>query len=580
MSMEMKLLQTLAKQFKAGELIVAVEKQVQNSDDRRAQFKALFEAYLEAHWDKEMKPVADFVSFYYGYGAYEKDGSKDAVAADLIGAVCDSLRGKTFGSSALVSGEWIEAIKDVAARDAVDTLKSLDEAGLIDRSDLSPTGPLRELWAAAVLNTSERCGQYLLRSTDFANLGGFPIPERDVWPESMRMARDIAASVPEADLDAYLKTLYAKGAWSTGEELYSKAVFMICAALERCDAIEGMRSSHAYIDLLSALVNHTALRSHPELRDAEVADVLLRIMENHGRLQTREAFTYALYLTEGEDGTRLSPARLNTLLQQGLPLQCEQWSRSGDDEMEHLLTEAGECYIEVIDAYVPDKVEFMRDFGDKFAYAHTKRSLNNNSTDIEKTVQGPESAALMKLVELGYPFGPLQLNKGRCTGEYALYQRVLDGTAIDAFIVGHLAGQLGPEHNFKGVGPMHLAVGVGSIPSVRALARAGFSIDEVCGRARDDYNMTRCREREGFTPVLMAIKAGNIDMLRALVDLGADVGAKAPTGATAMQLAKNDTMKTLLRSARTGNALAKAVDDLPAGAAAPIEKPKQQGFVL
>jgi hypothetical protein len=574
MSPEQKLLKSLMKEFAINELVTAVEKQATDSAGRRLQFKALFASYLDAYWDKEMVPVAGFIKHYY-------DSSSDAKllkteeAADLVGAVCDVLRGQSMAKGALAASEWVDALKLVAARDAVDTLKTLDEAGLIDWSDLQSDGPVRELWASAVLNTAERCGRYLMGKASIADLGGFPIPGRDIWPESLQMARDIVANIPEADLEKYLVELYDVGSWSSKDQLWNKSVGPLCAALERCDAIAEKRALPIFKEVLDAVVHHTALKPHPELRGFDVADILLRLMESNGRLSGNEALVFAEHIvTYGGDDGALSPSRLAKLLERGLPVQGVIERRRGEIDALHLMTHARERHIDVISPHVRDKEQFMREFGSEFMSAHSLSSPNRNTTDIEKAVQGSDNAALQKMVSLGYPIGPIELNQGYLKEPYPLYKRAHYGAAVDAFIVGHLMGQLGAEHAYHGVGPLHLAVAMGHVPSARALVSAGFSLEEPCGRSSDGSE-TRCYNTAGMTPLLMAIKSAVGAWGGAVMFWGGVGRVPPPPGAWPWPVPTRDAVKQLIRAARTSSTLGKAVDNGPSAAEPGSTKSRQ-----
>ena len=59
--------------------------------------------------------------------------------------------------------------------------------------------------------------------------------------------------------------------------------------------------------------------------------------------------------------------------------------------------------------------------------------------------------------------------------------------------------------------------------------------------------------RKHMTPLIMALKLEpeeGAPLVAALIDAGADVSVKAPTGASAMQLGKTPEIKALLRSGR------------------------------
>ncbi len=88
-----------------------------------------------------------------------------------------------------------------------------------------------------------------------------------------------------------------------------------------------------------------------------------------------------------------------------------------------------------------------------------------------------------------------------------------------------------------GVGPLHVAADANDAAAIRALVELGYDIDE---------HSTHCD-----TPLIIAAKSASRFAFEELLQLGADTGIKARTGASLMQLVRDDELKRLVKSART-----------------------------
>ena len=75
----------------------------------------------------------------------------------------------------------------------------------------------------------------------------------------------------------------------------------------------------------------------------------------------------------------------------------------------------------------------------------------------------------------------------------------------------------------------------GNLDMVRTLVARGANLDARTGRG-DDW-AAAARRSSGLTPFLTAAQAGNVEMLRALLGLGADPAARSDEGAGGVLLA-------------------------------------------
>jgi hypothetical protein len=144
------------------------------------------------------------------------------------------------------------------------------------------------------------------------------------------------------------------------------------------------------------------------------------------------------------------------------------------------------------------------------------------------------------------------------------------------FTALHALGAYPHSLHYEGYSALHLAAANNDVKAIRALAAQGYDLDEPVDKGAEP--MSRVRQ-DGNTPLVLAIYAKHREAIEVLIELGADVGVKANTGATLMQLVKDDETKRLIRSARTGASIAKAMksDVAGPGAGAPV---RHEGVVL
>lgn len=112
------------------------------------------------------------------------------------------------------------------------------------------------------------------------------------------------------------------------------------------------------------------------------------------------------------------------------------------------------------------------------------------------------------------------------------------------FTTLHALGVYPKDLQSRGIGPLVFAAHHDDEPAIRALAALGYDLDDPQSRER---------------PIAVAVKQKSLGALRALIELGADVGVKASSGASLLQLAKDDELKRMLRAARTGASVERAM---------------------
>ena len=107
--------------------------------------------------------------------------------------------------------------------------------------------------------------------------------------------------------------------------------------------------------------------------------------------------------------------------------------------------------------------------------------------------------------------------------------------------------------------PLHFAAFHDDVDAIRALVEAGYEIDNLSDAERVTQLDGSKPSDKLCTPLVIAAKHGKRRAFEALLELGADTGMKAGTGATLMQLLRDDEMKRMLKSARTSSTVRRAM---------------------
>jgi hypothetical protein len=531
------------------------------------------------------------IDYVFNIDASERQKLRLEWQSQVIDTIVSECKMNPLAPDEEVDADLRTAIERIVAADAIESFMALDQVGLIDRSAAYTimkmrSSPLMRYFSEAVAKGANRCVNYLLATSARELVPSFPQEER-TWSGNLEMARDIAFAIPDEDVARNVEVLADMQAPENGRrhEVHSKAECVTIALLERqVEATDGALTP-AGKRLLAAAVERS-INGMGNGMDKKAERALLGILFGVKQLHARESLLVArrVLRAENEGTAELSPDFLRSLLDAGLPVQSEPgWLHGG--KVAHLIDSASARQMDVLAERVTDKTGFMREFGVDVALAHSGKPDHSAGN-----LKGSQNAELMRLAELGFPFGPIELtNAEGGVDALAVYERFTQYDsyrAADAFIVGHLAGHLGPEHTYDGADPMHVAVAYKSAETVVSLAKHGFALDEPCCPNKTRYDTSGGRsfhQYAGMTPLIMALKIGDAEdserLVRALIDSGADPSIKAPTGASAIQLAKTPEMKELLRSGATLRKLKTALDGDQPASTKPVQRKASLGIL-
>jgi hypothetical protein len=576
---ESKFIQAILRHMSAPEVLDAVT----NGADAATgeQNIQTYVAHALASGRPRMNVFGALLDYGYNIDASEQQKLRPQWRPQLLAAIVRECEANPVALAELQGGDLRNSISRVVAEDDVETFVALDKVGLIDREPAYKMMKMRisaltGYFSQAIGKGAARCGQYLLATSAREIMPSFPEEER-MWPKEVEMARDIVFQIPDSDMDRCVEILADMETPKSEprRQIHEKSEAVTVALLERAAELSSGVLSAAGEQLLRGAIARS-VEGHGSGMGKKAEQVLIDVIRVMKRLDTKEAFQIAMRVLKADKEGRidLTPAYLKSLIDAGLPTQSAPgWFK---DRVEHLISHASAKHHGVLSEYVADKVQFMREFGPEMAMYHS------NETDPRSGgLLGPENHELMRLAELGFPFGPIEVTTAEgTTASLALYERITGyyhSRAADSFVIGHLTGHLGAEHTYDGLGPMHVAVAYRSPESVVALAKAGLPLDETCQPTKGRYDSTGRRafhEFKGMTPLIMALKIPTVEesakLVQALVDSGADSTIKAPTGASAAQLAKTPELKALLRAGRTVRSMTAAMDD---GQPAPAKRP-------
>lgn len=268
----------------------------------------------------------------------------------------------------------------------------------------------------------------------------------------------------------------------------------------------------------------------------EAVPYLARFAQLAGRLDDPEFFKA---MSRGVL-KRIEPSQLAGLLKAGLPTSLD---LPGDQHREaglrHLLVGADLEQVLVIGACMskPEKEDFVRR---ELARKVSKASWGG---DVKSCL---EENWLTALHAQGFDLGVVL--PGGEDGDARLHNApgvYFNGSASDfTFTALHALGVYPSDLRWRGSSPVTYAAVHDDERVIRALAALGYDLDDPEG---------------GERPIVSAVKFQSKAALRALIELGADVGVKASSGASLLQLAKDDELKRVLRAARTGASVERAM---------------------
>lgn len=164
-----------------------------------------------------------------------------------------------------------------------------------------------------------------------------------------------------------------------------------------------------------------------------------------------------------------------------------------------------------------------------------KNNLHRQNSDGDSPLHYACSEGNDKIVELLINKGAdVNNDRGMMRGLTPLHYTIVLGTPEIArmLIIGGV--DVNRRDNF-GSTPLHKAVDIGETEMVRVLVGGGADVN-----SRNNY---------GDTPLLRAVSLGETKMVGILLDNNADVNIKNKDGKTALDLAKNDEIRNLLRNA-------------------------------
>jgi hypothetical protein len=123
------------------------------------------------------------------------------------------------------------------------------------------------------------------------------------------------------------------------------------------------------------------------------------------------------------------------------------------------------------------------------------------------------------------------------------------------FTMLHALGVCPRDLQLRNMGPIHVAAEANDAQAIRRLVELGYDIDE--------------HSKSCDSPLIIAAKLASNFAFEELLRLGADTGIKARTGASLMQLVRDDDLKRLVKSARTSASIGRAMSS---GGSAPEQR--------
>lgn len=138
------------------------------------------------------------------------------------------------------------------------------------------------------------------------------------------------------------------------------------------------------------------------------------------------------------------------------------------------------------------------------------------------------------------------------------------------FLSLQAAGAYDSNVRYGGRTALHLAAQLDDCPAIRALLELGHDVNAT--------SIGSAGSNDGETALVTAARAGKARAVRALIDGGADTGVKTGSGRSLMQVTRDDNIRRLINSARSADAVGRA---MPGGEMArPAPQVRDMGEVL
>lgn len=295
----------------------------------------------------------------------------------------------------------------------------------------------------------------------------------------------------------------------------------------------------------------------------EFTPCLLRIAEAVGRLDDERLYRA---LVEGAIN-HVEPSDLARYLAAGLPVTRTVTAPAGSEPRYFVVDNATLDRVEVI-ANAMDSAQ--RDL-------YLEQAFPLRAADISQlwsqklSVLDPNIVTVLHAA--GFDVGRQRTEDGKRRWPHEMSPLFPAGSA-PVFTAMHALGVYPRDMRLGDLSPMHYAAMHNDVKTIRALVALGYDVNEPAGEnAKPSDDKVK---QAGNTPLVMAVLRKHRAAMEVLIELGADVGVKAATGATLMQLAKDEDTKRLIRAARTGASVTGAMK----GAEQAPEVSRQQPGVL
>lgn len=390
------------------------------------------------------------------------------------------------------------------------------------------------------------------------------------------VAKRLAARVPPItvdlpDLASYVKSIKSLEVFVSGlsPAVIAESISRVHECIDRTSAWRDAARDATLIVLLAHHVRHVGVE------DGWAAKIFDEILEHRGRwhdaaeralphfAQIAKALGrlddprfFKVMKDEGLD--QLDTFQLADLLVAGMPATLEKPDAEDEDERVVHLLEAAD--LDAVSVLAPHMSERQKEHFVRERLVWKMRDISGKWNDEKQSVSCLDRNLLTELVDAGFDLSPCYPDeKGQMRW---LHSRAHSGYATDArfiFVTLHALGVYPKDLRYSGMSPLHFAAFHDDVDAIRALVEAGYEIDDLTDMERVSHLDSDKASDKLCTPLVLAAKHGKRRAFETLLELGADTGVKAGTGATLMQLLRDDEMKRMLKSARTTSTVRKAM---------------------